>query len=200
MASRAKLDLLESVAAITLVAATLDLFPSAWVPLALGLPLASSWLRGEPLAALVGPLEPWRALRQALLVLAVTLPLWGLGTVLALRGGWVFPALGTTGGATPIALVTLPLVEEFFFRGYLQPRLERVWPERRTLLGAQVSRGWLVAALAFGLAHLQLGPLAAASRVVPGLVLGHCRAATGSIWAGWLVHVAYNLAGSLFAG
>jgi hypothetical protein len=29
-------------------------------------------------------------------------------------------------------------------------------------------------------------------------VLGHARAATGSIWAGWLVHMAYNAAGALW--
>lgn len=95
-----------------------------------------------------------------------------------------------------LRLLVLPLVEEFLFRGYLQPLVERCTTRRWSVLGVEVGPGWLVAALAFGLAHGSAGPLAAASRVVPGLVFGYCRAATGSIWAGWWVHLGYNLAGS----
>ena len=198
MASARTLDALELVAATVLVAATLERAPQAWVLVALGWPLLAQALRREQFAALVGPLHPLRDLRRAALVLAVTLPPWALAFVLFLRAGALVPPLSATAGVSALEFLALPLVEEHFFRGYLQPRLERLWPARRALLGAQVGRGWLLAALAFGLAHLRLGPLAAASRVVPGLVLGHCRAATGSIWAGWLVHVGYNLAGALF--
>jgi hypothetical protein len=192
------LDVLEIVAATAAVAATIELAPQAWIPVALGLPFLANWLRGESLAALAGPLEPLRAARHAALVLAVTLPPWALALVLVLRAGWVLPPPAGAVGLSALEFVALPLVEEHFFRGYLQPRLERLWPARREFLGARVGRGWLCAALAFGLAHLRLGPLAAASRVVPGLVLGHARAATGSIWAGWLVHMAYNAAGALW--
>jgi membrane protease YdiL (CAAX protease family) len=187
---------LESVAAACVVAATLRFAPNLWVPVALLWPLSLTLLRRERLASLAGPLEPLRALRHAGLVLACTLPIWGLGAVLALRFqvASVYPfVLEPNDG---LRLLALSLVEEFFFRGYLQPLLERDTTRRWNVLGVQVGPGWVFTAIAFGLAHLQDGPLAAASRVIPGLVFGHCRAATGSIWAGWLVHLGYNLAGS----
>ncbi len=179
-----------------MVAATLRFTPSWWVPIAILWPLALSLLRGERLSTLVGALEPLRALRHAALVLACTLPIWGLGAVIALRVqvASFYPFLFESNDG--LRLLVLPLVEEFLFRGYLQPLAERCTTRRWNVLGVEVGPGWWLTAVAFGLAHLGDGPLAAASRVVPGLVFGHCRAATGSIWAGWLVHLGYNLAGS----
>ena len=89
-------------------------------------------------------------------------------------------------------VVALP--EEYFFRGYLQSRLEVVWPSRRRLLGAPVGYSLLVAAALFGLGHLLVdGDALRLAVFFPGLVFGWMRQATGSILAGVLFHASSNL-------
>lgn len=80
--------------------------------------------------------------------------------------------------------VALP--EEWFFRGVLQPAVDG--PRRVRLLGAEVGRGLVLAALLFGLAH-GLHDLAVHREVtawrlltaVPALLFGWLRARTGSV-------------------
>ena len=89
-------------------------------------------------------------------------------------------------------VVALP--EEYFFRGYLQTRLEGVWPSQRRLLGARVGPALLVAAALFGLGHLLVdGDALRLAVFFPGLVFGWMRQATGSIMAGVLFHASSNL-------
>jgi membrane protease YdiL (CAAX protease family) len=153
-------------------------------------------LRRESPVCFAGPLAPKSALAFAAVVLAVTLPLVALGVLLELvemrpivPGGHVFAVLAASA-----------LIEEWLFRGYLQSRLERVLPPRTRLLGASLGAAWLLTALLFGLAHWPAhGPLGALARVAPGLVFGFCRARAGSIWPGWVVHVAYNVVGGMLA-
>ena len=81
-----------------------------------------------------------------------------------------------------IALALTPAVcEELLFRGYLQRQVERGWGTVASIV---------VVGVLFGLYHLRL------SQAVPlsllGIYLGFVVWATGSLWAGFLVHLLNN--------
>ena len=91
-------------------------------------------------------------------------------------------------------LIAVALPEELFFRGYLQARMELLWPARRTLWGAPVGRALVVSSAVFALAHfvgeyapVRLGPF------FPALVFGVLRARTGSIVAPVVYHAFCNV-------
>lgn len=91
-------------------------------------------------------------------------------------------------------LIAVALPEELFFRGYLQARMEHLWPARRTLWGAPFGRALLVSSAVFALAHfvgeyspVRLGPF------FPALVFGLLRARTGSIVAPVVYHAFCNV-------
>jgi membrane protease YdiL (CAAX protease family) len=91
-------------------------------------------------------------------------------------------------------LLVVALPEEYFFRGYVQTRLEARWPSRRRLLGAQVGLALVVASALFAVAHLLVdGNGLRLAVFFPALVFGWMRQATGSILAGVLFHAASNL-------
>jgi len=97
---------------------------------------------------------------------------------------------------TQVLVVGLP--EEYFFRGYLQTRLEDVWPSRRRLLGAPMGRSVLASSALFALGHLLVDFNGLRLAVFfPGLVFGWMRQATGSILAGVLFHACSNLLSDL---
>jgi len=98
----------------------------------------------------------------------------------------------------PAQLVFVALKEEYFFRGVLQPALEREEGPRRRVLGAPMGRGAVAAAALFALAHLD--PLSGLdpSRLLtffPALWFAWLRARTGSILPALLAHAAANLVG-----
>jgi uncharacterized protein len=79
-------------------------------------------------------------------------------------------------------IFVVALAEELFFRGYLQERLERLWPAKRKLFGAPFGAAIIVASAIFALAHFvgeyrfdRLGPF------FPALLFGLLRARTGTI-------------------
>lgn len=81
-----------------------------------------------------------------------------------------------------IALALTPAIcEELLFRGYLQRQVERRW-------GAVTSI--VLVGVLFGLYHLRL------SQAIPlsllGIYMGYVVWATGSLWAGFLVHILNN--------
>ncbi|MFZ9888399.1 MAG: myxosortase family intramembrane protease [Myxococcota bacterium] len=53
--------------------------------------------------------------------------------------------------ATNLLLVALP--EELFYRGFVETRLERLWPTRRSLFGVPLGRTVFVASALFALGH-----------------------------------------------
>ncbi|MCS6913113.1 MAG: CPBP family intramembrane glutamic endopeptidase [Myxococcales bacterium] len=142
-----------------------------------------------------------RSLRLWLAAMAVIFPLFALGY-------WVFlvkicPALPrwlwTCGPVLNPALRLPPdllwtvlgqifvvaLPEEFFFRGYLQGRLEEVLPPPAALL---------LSALLFALGHVLVSfDLATLAVFFPGLIFGLLRHMTGSVLAGTLLHASSNL-------
>lgn len=91
-----------------------------------------------------------------------------------------------------LGLVALP--EEWFFRGYLQTRLDTLLGRPRRLLGADVGWGLVLAALAFALLHPILLPGFHRLLVFfPALLFGWLRARTGAIGASVLVHALSNV-------
>jgi hypothetical protein len=91
-----------------------------------------------------------------------------------------------------LAIIALP--EEAFYRGYLQTRLDDVWPGRVTIAGAPVGLGLIAASVIFALGHL--ATIHAPARLAvffPALVFGWLRARTGGIGAGVAFHALCNL-------
>lgn len=114
---------------------------------------------------------------------------WGLAGEVELR----MPLELTTLALAQIVLVAIP--EEAYFRGYLQTRLEDVFPTTRTF-GRLVLRPipLVLQAAAFALLHFVVEPSPARLAVFfPGLVFGVLRSARGGIGAAVFFHVLCNL-------
>ena len=98
-----------------------------------------------------------------------------------------------------LGLVALP--EEWFFRGYLQTRLDQRWGTPWRLLGVSIGPSLIWSSLAFALLHPILIPGAHRLLVFfPALLFGWLRARTGNIGAAVVVHAACNLLQALTAG
>jgi membrane protease YdiL (CAAX protease family) len=80
-----------------------------------------------------------------------------------------------------IAAVVAPLLEEFFFRGWVQRRLEQRFAPARAIL---------LTALLFSAAHFEL--FGFPTRLLFGLVAGYLAWSTRSIWPGVILHGFYN--------
>lgn len=129
--------------------------------------------------------------------------LWGLGAGLLLVAYVWFTSEHTVppffalqlAVGIPVWFLVLSPFQEFFFRGWLQPRLQRAlggWP------------GLLVTAISFALWHLcppfeqaQIVPIMTLSGMAfttaMGLVLGYVYQRSGNIVAPWLGHVLIGL-------
>lgn len=91
-------------------------------------------------------------------------------------------------------VVAVALPEEFFYRGYLQGRLEEVWPSRFRLWGANVGLAWILQSALFGIAHVLVdGDVRRLATFFPALLFGWMRQATGSVLAPTLFHAMCNL-------
>ncbi|MBK8013630.1 MAG: CPBP family intramembrane metalloprotease [Deltaproteobacteria bacterium] len=150
-------------------------------------PIALIGHRGVSQETLGLTLRNWRRDLLGLCVLALlTIVPYGLGHHLwqtVVEGRAFIPKIAPHLGMvilTQIFLVALP--EEVFFRGLLQERFERVWPEKRRWVGSPVGWALVAQAAVFALAHFvgeyrfdRLGPF------FPGLLFGLLRARTGTI-------------------
>lgn len=90
--------------------------------------------------------------------------------------------------------LVVALAEELFFRGYLQERLQQLFPAKRKLFGAPFGLAIVLTSVVFALAHFvgeyrpyRLGPF------FPSLLFGWFRARTGSILAAVGFHAYANL-------
>ncbi|MBW3629189.1 MAG: CPBP family intramembrane metalloprotease [Gemmatimonadetes bacterium] len=90
---------------------------------------------------------------------------------------------------TTLAVAMAPLLEEFVFRGFVQGSLER-------RLG--VATGIGVTALLFALIHFR--PWLLPLHLFLGVSFGYAVYATGSVWAGVMLHAANNAAAMLGSG
>lgn len=132
----------------------------------------------------------------ALLLMALTFPPFALGYRFYWRPHAHFALRLPPAMFDEIAgqLVVIALPEEAFFRGYLQTSLDRVWPPRWRVLGADLGPGWLVAAAIFALGHvLTIRHPARLAVFFPALVFGWLRRRTGGVGASVLFHASCNL-------
>lgn len=132
-------------------------------------------------------------LRRAVVVAAITFPVFALSHHVwqeALGHPWrgfrVPPDLAMVWLKNTL-LIALP--EELFYRGFVETRLERLWPTTRTVLGLPIGRTVVVASALFALGHFlgeynpaRLGPffpafvfsaLTRRSRSITGAVVYH---------------------------
>lgn len=114
----------------------------------------------------------------------------------------IWPALLGDGGTSSVdlpraiyqQLIQIALLEEAFFRGYLQGRLDLSLGRPRRLFGADVGWGLPITAALFAAAHLVAVPHPLRLLVFfPGLIFGWMRSCTGAIWAGVLFHALCNI-------
>jgi len=106
---------------------------------------------------------------------------------------WRLPSEPARLVAYHVFFVALP--EEFFYRGYLQTRLDEAFGVKWRLLGADVGWGWVITCLIFAFGHsivvVQWWHFAI---FFPSLVFGWMRARTGGVVAGALFHAFCNVA------
>jgi len=90
-------------------------------------------------------------------------------------------------------LIAIP--EEIFFRGWLQSRLNSIFPRRWPVLGVSVGWAWLLTAFLFATAHsLILYQWWHFAIFFPALLFGWLRERTGGITAPALFHWSSNIA------
>lgn len=91
-----------------------------------------------------------------------------------------------------LLLVALP--EEFFFRGYMQVQLNRIWPKKWRLLGVPIGRSLFVTSLIFAFSHSLIHQQWwHFSIFFPALAFGWLREKTGAITASVLFHALCNI-------
>jgi membrane protease YdiL (CAAX protease family) len=88
-------------------------------------------------------------------------------------------------------VVALP--EEFFFRGWMQTRLKRVFPGGRQVFGVTVGPALLLTAALFALVHLTIFQPYRLAVFFPALLFGWLRERTGTVVGSTLLHAACNL-------
>lgn len=88
-------------------------------------------------------------------------------------------------------LVALP--EEAFYRGYMQTRLDLLFPRRVRFLGADVGWSLVVTAAFFAVGHMVEPRADKLSTFFPGLAFGWLRARTGSIGGAVVYHALCNI-------
>ena len=93
-----------------------------------------------------------------------------------------------------VQLITVAIPEEWFFRCYLQQRLEDGLGRRWNVFGSSLGWGWIISSALFALGHLILDPRVERLAVFfPGLLFGWMFARTRSIVAPALMHALANV-------
>ena len=163
-------------------------------------PILVLWKRHRPIDFLD---HGWRLYSKSLLVFLITALIVFPPFLLATHG-WERIVLGHhwigfAGFARPLEMIGFQLLlvalpEEFYFRGYFQSAMNRLFVRRWNILGVKLGWAWILTALIFAFAHS-----AVTFRwwhfaiFFPALVFGYLRERTGSITAPILFHAASNL-------
>jgi membrane protease YdiL (CAAX protease family) len=214
---------LGATAATTVVVTLLSQFaPERYSATAVGVAfLAATWLlvlRGDEVTirehglSLGGlleprPLEPRRLARDAgramlhvLPLVLLVFPLFWVGYRIywRTRAGFDFKLPDAPFDVVAGQFVVIALPEEAFFRGYLQTELERAWPRKVRILGAELGLGWIVSAALFAVGHyLTIRNPSRLAVFFPALLFGWLRAKTGGVGAGVVFHALCNLFAAL---
>jgi len=159
-------------------------------------------------------LERWRTdLVLALGLLAVITPLYLLG-----YEAWLSRAMTQAHSGAPPGLaihLRLPagygwtnvvdelfvtaLPEEFFYRGWLQARLKRVWPGGAQVAGVVVGPALLLTAALFAVGHLAIFQASRLAVFFPALLFGWLRERTGTIVGSTVLHAGCNILAKVVA-
>lgn len=135
-----------------------------------------------------------RTFQKKQLVMIIAVPMTVICAVVML-----FVRTPFFGEGWSIYLIT-PLVEELFFRGFIFSAISFAFPGSTTVAGFGIARATLFSAIAFGLWHLGGLHWPTESFIwfqlvyttIAGLLWGHLRDQTGSIWSGCAIHAAIN--------
>jgi len=145
-------------------------------------------------------LEGWRpALRFNLVIFLVLLPPFVIGNhlfqqVVFHRGPVGLWPKDFFFGVVVYQLLFVGIPEEFFYRGYMQSRLNEVFPRRFRLFGVSFGWGLLLTALLFTIGHsIVIVRWWHFSIVLPALVFGWIRERTGNVVASSLFHAGCNI-------
>ncbi|HUM12915.1 MAG TPA: MXAN_2755 family glutamic-type intramembrane protease [Myxococcaceae bacterium] len=178
------------------------------------LPLAAMRETGEDARDYGVTLARWRTdVLLALGLLVVVAPLFVLG-----YEAWLGHVLGRAPGGPPPGLAFHPrippgygwsnlvdelfvtaLPEEFFYRGWLQGRLKRVWPGGARIAGVVVGPAFLVVAALFAVGHLAIFQASRLLVFFPALLFGWLRERTGTVVGSTLFHAGCNVLAKLAA-
>lgn len=168
--------------------------------LLMGVPLLLLWVRRRPLEFFrFGWRDLGRSLLLAAVVALVIFPFFLIGAHLWMR--WVVGTSAVHFSLPPeflnvaaVQLILIAFPEEFFFRGYFQSAMNRLFPARWRILGADLGWGFLITAVVFAFAHsvvtFQWWHF---SIFFPALLFGWLRERTGLILAPTFFHAACNL-------
>jgi membrane protease YdiL (CAAX protease family) len=201
-----------AVAFAAIVAVSL-LLPPPWAKVTavvafLYLPLAAMRGTGEDPRDYGVSLARWRTdLVFALGLFAVVAPLFVLG-----YEAWLGHLLGRARSGPPPGLAFHPrmpagygwgnvvdevfvtaLPEEFFYRGWLQARLKRVWPGGARIAGVVVGPALLLTAALFAVGHLAIFQASRLAVFFPALLFGWLRERTGTVAGSTLFHAGCNI-------
>ncbi len=117
---------------------------------------------------------------------------WPADAAALMTSGWWL----TQTIATHLIGVALP--EETFYRGYLQPQLEHLYPPKARVFGVPLGKAAVIACALFALGHylgewnpLRLGPF------LPALAFAWLRNATGSVFGSICFHALCNVFGAV---
>jgi len=93
-----------------------------------------------------------------------------------------------------VQVLVVALPEEFYFRGYFQSTMDRIFVKRWRIFGVRLGWGWLLTAIIFAFAHTVITyKWWHFSIFFPALVFGYLRERTGDVIAPTLFHAASNL-------
>ncbi len=139
-----------------------------------------------------------RALRESGRVLALVLLPWFIGyhlyqtLIFGFEPGWRMPSAPITLILYQLFFVAIP--EEFFYRGYLQTRLNEVFERRFLLFGIPFGHGLWITSVLFAFGHsLVVVRWWHFATFFPGLLFGLLRERTGGVMAGAFFHAACNI-------
>lgn len=140
--------------------------------------------------------ESSAALGRALLAGLIIFPPFILGYqhYWGAKNGFHFRLPPTIADDLPNQILLIALPEEAFFRGYLQTALDKVWPPRWNILGANLGPSILVTSAIFAVGHVFTEPnLSRLAVFFPSLIFGWMRARTGGIGTSVFFHASCNL-------
>jgi len=107
---------------------------------------------------------------------------------------WTWPSAGDFARLVGYQMFFVAIPEEFFYRGYMQTRLDEAWGRPWNVFGTHVGPGLLITCVLFAFGHsLVVLQWWHVFIIFPSLIFGWLRARTGGVLAGAYFHALCNL-------